>query len=59
MFYIYKPHGNHKSKTYNRYRHTQKDSKHKADDSHQITREQNKKGGGKKTYKNTPLKLKK
>ena len=54
MFYIYKPHGNHKSKTYNRYRHTQKDSKHKADDSHQITREQNKKGGAKKPTKTPP-----
>ena len=55
---VYKPHGNHKPKTYNRY--TQKNGKgikHKTKNSHQITREQKKKRGTKKTTEATSPKL--
>ena len=40
---IYKPHRNHKPKIYNRYTQRKiKESKHNTEDSHQITREENK-----------------
>ena len=40
---ISKPHGNHKPKIYNRYQ-KKRQSKHNTKDSHQITREENKRG---------------
>ena len=50
---IQKPYGNHKPKTYNKYKHKQeKGSKHNTKYIHSITREQKKKE--KKTYKNNP-----
>ena len=41
---LYQNHGNRKPKIYNRYTHKRKQSKHNTKDSHQITREQKRKG---------------
>ena len=51
-----KLHGNHKPKIYDRYTHKEEKKNPNAilKMSHQITREENKKGRQKKTYKNNP-----
>ena len=55
---ISKPHGNHKAKMYRRYTHTQKKMQSKHNNSHQITREENKRGSEeKRPIKTNPKQL--